>query len=157
MEVSARLLRLLSALETGHDLTATALAQRLGVTARTVRNDIARLRGLGYGVRATRGRAGGYRLVPGAHRPPLMLDDDEVVAAVVALRHAAAGSPHGLERPSLGALLKLERVLAPPLREQADATTRVAVPRRSAPRSGRRTPAALDPREPPSRPGPPPR
>src|SRR5438046_2780037 len=61
---SARLLRLLSLLQTPRDWTGMELADRLEVSPRTVRNDIDRLRTLGYPVHATRGSVGGYR--PGA-------------------------------------------------------------------------------------------
>ena len=56
---------------------------RLGVSSRTVRNDVGRLRGLGYPVDARPGVAGGYRLGPGGTLPPLLLDDEEAVAVAV--------------------------------------------------------------------------
>src|SRR6266567_6920008 len=80
LETSARLLRMLSLLETRRDWTGQQLAERLGVTTRTVRNDIERLRSLGYPVDATPGVSGGYRLGIGAALPPLLLDDDEAVS-----------------------------------------------------------------------------
>ncbi|NEA23476.1 helix-turn-helix transcriptional regulator, partial [Actinomadura bangladeshensis] len=88
---SGRLLRLLSLLQTPREWQGGELAERLGVTARTVRRDIDRLRELGYPVRATRGGAGGYRLTAGAAMPPLLLDDDEATAIAIGLRTAAAG------------------------------------------------------------------
>ena len=65
MTTSSRLLRLLSLLQTPRDWTGTELASRLEVSPRTVRNDIERLRDLGYPVHATRGSIGGYRLEAG--------------------------------------------------------------------------------------------
>jgi predicted DNA-binding transcriptional regulator YafY len=56
---SARLLALLSLLQTGTPRTGAELADRLGVSGRTVRADIERLRDLGYPVDATRGAVGG--------------------------------------------------------------------------------------------------
>jgi predicted DNA-binding transcriptional regulator YafY len=47
LETSARLLRLLSLLQARRDWTSTELAARLGVTTRTIRNDMGRLRALG--------------------------------------------------------------------------------------------------------------
>ena len=73
LETSARLLRLLSLLETRRDWSGPQLAERLGITTRTVRNDIERLRSLGYPVDATPGAGGGYRLGAGAALPPLLL------------------------------------------------------------------------------------
>src|SRR5690606_32628066 len=67
------------------------LARRLGVSRRTVRRDIDRLRELGYPVQATLGAEGGYRLVAGKAMPPLVLDDEEAVAIAVGLR---AGAGH---------------------------------------------------------------
>src|SRR5919106_4052245 len=111
LETSARLLRLLSLLQTPREWTGTELADRLEVSTRTVRNDVERLRGLGYPVHATRGAIGGYRLAAGATLPPLLLDDDEAVAVAVGLRTAAGGSLTGIEETSLRALAKLEQVL----------------------------------------------
>src|SRR4051794_41674446 len=59
MSTSSRLLRLLSLLQTPRDWTGSELASRLEVSPRTVRNDIERLRDLGYPVHATRGSIGG--------------------------------------------------------------------------------------------------
>ncbi len=121
LETSGRLLRLLSLLQNPRDWTGVELAGRLGVSARTVRTDIERLRRLGYAVVATRGSVGGYRLAPGADMPPLLLDDEEAVAVIVGLRGAAAGAIAGIEEISLRALAKMERVLPPRLRQRVNA------------------------------------
>jgi len=121
MGTSARLLRLLSLLQTPRDWTGTELAERLAVSRRTVRNDIERLRQLGYPVHATRGSIGGYRLIAGATLPPLLLEDDEAVALAVGLRTAAAGAVTGIEESSLRALAKLEQVLPSRLRHRVNA------------------------------------
>ena len=120
LETSARLLRLLSELQTPRDWTGPQLAERLGVSTRTVRNDIERLRSLGYPVHATRGAVGGYRLGAGAALPPLLLDDEEAVAVAVGLRTAASGSIAGIEETSLRALAKLEQVLPSRLRRRVN-------------------------------------
>src|ERR1700722_4464900 len=91
LETSARLLRLLSLLQTPRDWTGTELAERLGVSARTVRNDVGKLRELGYPVLATRGSAGGYRLGAGAAMPPLLLDHEEGVAGPGGVGSAGGG------------------------------------------------------------------
>jgi predicted DNA-binding transcriptional regulator YafY len=128
LETSARLLKLLSLLQTHRDWSGAELADRLGVTTRTVRRDVERLRELGYPVHATQGTAG-YRLGAGASLPPLLLDDDEAVAVVVGLRTAAGGSVAGIEETSLRALTKLEQVLPARLRHRVNtlhtATVRV--------------------------------
>jgi predicted DNA-binding transcriptional regulator YafY len=121
LETSARLLRLLSLLQVRREWTGPDLARRLGVTTRTVRNDVNRLRDLGYPVHATRGVAGGYQLGAGAALPPLLLDDEEAVAVAVGLRTAAGGSVTGIEETSLRALAKLERMLPNRLRRRVAA------------------------------------
>jgi predicted DNA-binding transcriptional regulator YafY len=118
LETSARLLRLLSLLQTRRDWTSAELATRLGVTTRTIRNDVDRLRGLGYPVEARPGVAGGYRLGAGGTLPPLLLDDDEAVAIAIGLRTAASGSIAGIEETSVRALAKLQQVLPSRLRHR---------------------------------------
>ncbi|MBO0702803.1 MAG: YafY family transcriptional regulator, partial [Candidatus Dormibacteraeota bacterium] len=130
LETSERLLRLLSLLQNPRDWSGPELAGRLEVSTRTVRNDIERLRGLGYPVHGTRGAQGGYRLGAGANLPPLLLDDEEAVAVAVGLRGAAAGAISGIEEISLRALVKLERVLPARLRRRVGAvqSAMVSVP-----------------------------
>jgi predicted DNA-binding transcriptional regulator YafY len=121
LETSARLLRLLSLLQVRREWTGPDLAARLGVTTRTVRNDVNRLRELGYPVHAARGVTGGYQLGAGAALPPLLLDDEEAVAVAVGLRTAASGAVTGIEETSLRALAKLEQVLPSRLRHRVAA------------------------------------
>ncbi|MEU8438048.1 WYL domain-containing protein [Streptomyces sp. NPDC029216] len=119
--MTARMLRLLSLLQTRREWSGADLAGRLEVTVRTVRRDIDRLRELGYPVDSVRGHAGGYRLAAGAELPPLLLDDEEAVAIAVALRTAAGSGLSGVEESALRALGKLEQVLPRRLRGQAAA------------------------------------
>ncbi|WP_435770596.1 helix-turn-helix transcriptional regulator [Nocardioides sp. SYSU DS0651] len=115
-ETSARLLALLGLLQSRPGWAGAELAAELGVTVRTVRNDVTRLRALGYPVDALRGPAGGYRLGVGAKLPPLLLDDEEAVAVAVGLQ-AGAGVA-GFAESSHRALAKLEHVLPERLRRQ---------------------------------------
>ncbi len=128
LETSARLLRLLSLLQARRDWTSTELATRLGVTTRTIRNDVDRLRGLGYPVDARPGVTGGYRLGAGGALPPLLLDDEEAVAVAIGLRAAASGSVAGLEETALRALAKLQQVLPSRLRRRVSAFQAYALP-----------------------------
>jgi len=121
LDTSARLLRLLSLLQVPRHWTGPQLAERLGVTTRTIRNDVERLRLLGYPVLGTPGVAGGYRLGAGNALPPLLLDDDEAIAVAVGLRTAAGGTVSGIEESSLRALTKLDQVLPSRLRHRVDA------------------------------------
>ena len=131
MDPSARLLRLLSLLQTPRDWTGTELAARLEVSTRTIRNDVERLRGLGYPVHASRGAIGGYRLEAGATLPPLLLDDEEAIAVAVGLGTAAGGAVVGIEETSLRALTKLQQVMPARLRRKVDALQTFTVLSRS--------------------------
>jgi predicted DNA-binding transcriptional regulator YafY len=127
LQTSARLLKLLSLLQTHRDWSGSELAERLDVTARTVRRDVERLRELGYPVHATAGQSG-YRLGAGSDLPPLLLDDEEAVAVAVALRTTARGGVAGIEETSLRALAKLERVLPARLRHRVNTVRSMTVP-----------------------------
>ncbi|WP_117211240.1 helix-turn-helix transcriptional regulator [Allorhizocola rhizosphaerae] len=127
-ETSARLLRLLTLLQTRREWSGAELADRLGVTTRTVRRDIDKLRSLGYPIKAFKGIAGGYRLSSGAELPPLQLDDDEAVALAIALRTAAGSSVAGIGETALRALVKLEQVLPSRLRHRVTAMNISTVP-----------------------------
>ena len=121
LETSARLLRLLSLLQRGRSVTGSAIADQLGVSGRTVRADVERLRRLGYPVYAARGSVGGYRLGAGVDGAPLLLDDDEAIAVAVALRVATVRLLPGTEETTLSALAKLDHLLAPGLRRRVAA------------------------------------
>ncbi|HEY0640732.1 MAG TPA: transcriptional regulator [Pseudonocardiaceae bacterium] len=128
MDPTARVLRLLSLLQTYRHWNGDELAARLDVSARTLRRDIERLRELGYPVDTTRGAHGGYRLSSGAQLPPLLLDDDEAVAIAVGLRTAADGAVTGIEETSVRALAKLLQVLPGRLRRRVDAVGAAMLP-----------------------------
>ena len=120
-ETSSRLLELLSLLQARRDWPGAELAQRLEVSARTIRRDMDRLRALGYPVESLTGPAGGYRLQAGTAMPPLLLDSDEAIAIAVGLRTAARASVAGIEEASIRALVKLEQVLPAHLRRRVGA------------------------------------
>ncbi|MGW3987883.1 helix-turn-helix transcriptional regulator [Streptomyces sp. NPDC004830] len=128
LETSARLLRLLSLLQAHREWPGAELAGRLGVSARTLRRDVDRLRELGYPVNASPGTGGGYRLGAGAELPPLLLDDDEAVAVAVGLRTAAGQGIDGIGETSVRALAKLEQVLPDRLRRRVSALNSFTVP-----------------------------
>ncbi|MFJ9906094.1 helix-turn-helix transcriptional regulator [Streptomyces sp. NPDC101152] len=140
LETSARLLRLLSLLQAHREWSGADLAERLGVTARTVRRDVDRLRELGYPVNASPGTGGGYQLGAGAELPPLLLDDDEAVAVAVGLRTAAGTGIDGIGETSVRALAKLEQVLPGRLRRRVGALNAFTVPMLRGPQ-----PSAVDP------------
>ena len=118
---SSRTLRLLSLLQTHRYWPGTELAGRLEVSERTLRRDIERLRDLGYPVHSTRGVEGGYQLAAGGSMPPLVVDEDEAIAMVVALGSSASVYGGSLSEASLSALAKVVQVLPARLRRRAEA------------------------------------
>ena len=118
---TARTLALLSLLQTHRHWPGGELARRLGVSERTVRRDIDRLRDLGYPVLAAPGVDGGYQLAAGAHLPPLVVDDDEAVALAVGLHAAAGAAIEGIEETTVRVMAKLEQILPDHLRRRVDA------------------------------------
>jgi predicted DNA-binding transcriptional regulator YafY len=118
---SSRTLRLLSLLQTHRFWPGPELADRLGVSARTLRRDVDRLRELGYPVDAHRGTEGGYQLAAGATLPPLVVDDDEAVALAVGMQAVAQGAVPGIEEAGVRALTKVVQVMPPRLRRRVEA------------------------------------
>jgi predicted DNA-binding transcriptional regulator YafY len=124
LEVSdptARTLSLLSLLQTHRFWTGSELADRLGVSARTVRRDVDRLRELGYQVNASTGIEGGYQLAAGTSLPPLLVDEDEAVALSVGLRTAAGAGIDGIDETTVRVLAKLDQILPDRLRRRVEA------------------------------------
>lgn len=122
LETSTRLLRLLSLFQSRRYWTGPALAAEMGVTARTVRRDVDKLRSLGYPVDSSSGTEGGYQMGAGAQMPPLLLDDDEAVAVFVGLRQIA-----GVGEAAMRALGKMEQLLPARLAGRVGALQSVVV------------------------------
>ena len=136
-DTTTRALSLLNLLQTHRHWPGSELADRLGVTERTVRRDVERLRDLGYRIESTPGVAGGYRLEAGSAVPPLLLTDEEAVAMAIGLRVAASQRLIGGPETTLTALAKLEQVLPAPLRRRVTALADTVQP------AGIRTGAAV--------------
>jgi predicted DNA-binding transcriptional regulator YafY len=120
-DTTTRALSLLNLLQTHRHWPGSELASRLGVTERTVRRDVERLRDLGYLIESSPGAAGGYRLEAGSAVPPLLLTDEEAVAMAIGLRVAASERLLQGAETALTALAKLEQVLPAPLRRRVTA------------------------------------
>jgi predicted DNA-binding transcriptional regulator YafY len=120
-ETTERVLRLVGLLQQRPVWTGPELAERLGVTTRSIRRDVERLRALGYPVNAAQGVGGGYQLGRGRGLPPLLLDDSEAVAVAVSLRMAAGGTVSGASEAALRTLAKLDQVMPPKLRSEVRA------------------------------------
>lgn len=117
---SARMLALLSLLQSRRDWPGKVLAERLDVAPRTVRRDVDRLRGLGYSITAVKGPDGGYRLAAGSDLPPLLFDDEQAVAIAVALQTAPSS---GVDTGDAAdrALTTVRQVMPSRLRHRIDA------------------------------------
>lgn len=124
---TSRLLQLLSLLQVRRDWPGSMLASRLEVSDRTVRRDIERLRDMGYAITATKGPDGGYRLGAGETTPPLLFDDDQVLAVSVALQAATAVGA-GIGEDALRALTTVRQVIPARLRPRLDALQITALP-----------------------------
>ncbi|TFB97499.1 WYL domain-containing transcriptional regulator [Cryobacterium adonitolivorans] len=127
---TSRLLLLLSLLQTRRDWPGALLADRLQISHRTVRRDVDRLREMGYSIHAMKGPDGGYRLDAGSELPPLLFDDDQVIALTVALQ-AATVTGAGIEEAALRALTTMRQVMPSRLRHRLDALQFTALPARS--------------------------
>jgi predicted DNA-binding transcriptional regulator YafY len=66
-------------------LSARLLAERLGVTVRTIERDVADLVAAGVPIRTLRGAAGGHRIDARTMLPPVELTPGEAAALVAAL------------------------------------------------------------------------
>ena len=131
-QTTARVLQLLGLLQSRPVWSGAELAERLGVTERSVRRDVERLQELGYPVGASKGVGGGYRLGAGRALPPLLLDADEAVAVAVCLRLAAGGTVAGVGEAALRTLTKLDQVLpARSARRSPRCTTTVTIESRT--------------------------
>jgi predicted DNA-binding transcriptional regulator YafY len=119
LSTTERVLTLLGLLQQRQVWTGPELADRLGVTSRTVRRDVERLRTLGYQVHASQGV--GYQLGPGQDLPPLLLDDEEAIATAVSLLAGAGGGVASAGDAAVRALTKLDRVLPTRLRHEVRA------------------------------------
>jgi predicted DNA-binding transcriptional regulator YafY len=98
-------------------LPARSLAETLGISQRTVYRDVADLQLSGVPIE---GEAGvGYVLRKGADIPPLMFTAEELEALVVGTRFVKAFAGQRLHRGAQAALLKIESVLPPELKQRA--------------------------------------
>ncbi|MGA9776230.1 MAG: WYL domain-containing protein [Candidatus Dormiibacterota bacterium] len=117
-DAAVRLLRLLGLLTSGRGLPGWRLAAELGVTERTLRRDVGRLRALGYAITAAPGAGGGYRLGSGPSLPPLPLDRAETMAVAVTLGAPSPTGVAGSEAAGPTSAAKLDWLLPAHLRRQ---------------------------------------
>ncbi|MDO4685454.1 MAG: YafY family protein [Corynebacterium sp.] len=125
--ISARVLELLTLLQSRRHWSGEDLASRLEVSPRTLRRDVKSLQDLGYPITTMRGTGGGYQLAPGGSLPPLVLNEDEAIAVVIALKEAAASNQMIESRSAITALAKIVQVLPSKIRRRIDSLQRVAM------------------------------
>ncbi|RAV31911.1 hypothetical protein DLJ54_05835 [Corynebacterium heidelbergense] len=106
-----RAIALLSLFSVAQCWSGAALADRLGVSPRTIRRDVNRLRDMGFPIEAEQGPEGGYRLRTGGDHYLAVLDDAQSVSVAVALLQAAAGAPVTSTADSLRAIETLRHLL----------------------------------------------
>ncbi len=130
---TARTLRLLDLLQSHRRWSGPELARRLGISERTLRRDVERLRELGYVVESAPGEDGGYQLAAGSALPPLLLDDEEAVALAVGVRTAAVAG-RGAEAGAR-TMAKIDALLPAHLRRRAAALAENVVELGAGPRA----------------------
>lgn len=102
-------------------MTTVALAERFGVSERTIRRDVQRLQALDIDVEMVRGRGGGVRLHHGSLLQALRFSDDEALALALGLQHARSTSDPRLRKAAETAFQRLEHTLTERLRERLEA------------------------------------
>lgn len=128
MNRTARLLELLQILRGyRHPVTAERLAERIGVSIRTLYRDIATLQAQGAEIE---GEAGvGYILKPSYFLPPLMLTETEVQALILGTQWVTQYGDAPLSKAAKESLNKISAVLPSPLKLAMNAfTLRVGPP-----------------------------
>jgi predicted DNA-binding transcriptional regulator YafY len=114
-----RLLRIVMLLQTRGRVTAGELARELEISTRTVKRDMEALSGAGIPVYATRGGAGGWRLVESYRTSLTGLTTTEALSIVVGHTHGVLADL-GLDDPGEGPILKLLETIAPSARARVD-------------------------------------
>ncbi len=126
MSRSTRLLDLIQLLRTyRRPVSGNTLAQRLGVSIRTLYRDIATLQAQGADIQGAPGF--GYVLKPGFLMPPMMLSEEEIEALVLGARWVAARTDDDLREAAGNALSKIAAVLPADLRHELE-TNSLLVP-----------------------------
>lgn len=119
MSRSTRLLDLIQLLRTyRRPVSGAALAQRLGISIRTLYRDIATLQAQGADIQGAPGF--GYVLKPGFLMPPMMLSEEEIEALVLGARWVAARTDDELKDAARNALAKIAAVLPADLRRELE-------------------------------------
>jgi predicted DNA-binding transcriptional regulator YafY len=125
---TSRVLTVLEILQSRRRISGAEIAERLGVSRRTARRYVERLRELGIPVEAERGRYGAYSLRPGFKLPPLMFTEEEALGLTLGLLAARGLGLSGVVPAVEGALAKVERVMPEALGERIRALEETVIP-----------------------------
>lgn len=121
MKKSERLLRLIELLrQYRYPVSGQTLADKLGISLRTVYRDIADLKAQGADIQGEVGL--GFQLKPGFLLPPLMFDSDEIEALVLGIRWIIKKTDKELQASAKSALSKIRSVIPEALQRQLDFT-----------------------------------
>ena len=115
----SRLAAILTQLQTKRLLTATRLAEKFGVTTRTIYRDIRALEEAGVPIITEEGR--GYRLMEGYRVPPVMFTESEASALITAEALIKASKDESLISEFSAAIHKIKAVVPSRLKEKAEA------------------------------------
>ena len=126
MRRADRLFQIVQYLRGGRLVTATALAERLEVSPRTIYRDIADLQSAGVPIDGAAGV--GYIMRSGYDLPPLMFSHDEIAALVAGIRMVRSWGGLGMARAAAEALVKIELVLPPAVKSKIENATVFAPP-----------------------------
>jgi predicted DNA-binding transcriptional regulator YafY len=125
MRRADRLFQIVLDLGRGKCTKARTLAERLGVSERTVYRDVSDLIGAGVPIEGEPGK--GYRLRADYHVPPMMFDDDELQALAFGAEVAKTWEDRALSDAAERILSKVHAALPPRLRPKL-ALSRMHVP-----------------------------
>lgn len=114
----SRLLSILMHLQDNKLLTASKLAEKFGVSIRTIYRDIKILEQVGIPVITEEGK--GYRLMRGYRFPPLMLSENEANALVTAERLISKNKEASFVQGYTGAMAKIKAILRYTTKDRAN-------------------------------------
>ncbi|EPX56384.1 Transcriptional regulator, DeoR family [Cystobacter fuscus DSM 2262] len=127
MSRAERLLELLQLLRRQRGpVSGAVLADKLGISLRTLYRDIASLQAQGAGIEGEPGF--GYILRPGFMLPPLMFSEEELEALVLGSRWVAHRADDRLGLAARDALAKIAAVLPEDLRDDLESSTLLVGP-----------------------------
>jgi predicted DNA-binding transcriptional regulator YafY len=118
--VATRLITLILTLQNQPNRKASELADKLGVSVRTLHRYFAMLDEMGIPVYAERGPYGGFSLVRGYKLPPLIFSLEEAVAVYLGISLVGEMWGELYQEASQGAMVKIENILPNEQRGEVD-------------------------------------